>query len=107
MRKLRNPVVATSMSLADGAQLYRQHCQNCHGARGDGKGQRAAELSTQPSDFTQAAKWKTVSDGELYWQITKGQQPMPAFEDKLNEEQRWETVNFIRTFAQKSAAASQ
>src|SRR5579871_6526144 len=95
IRNLRNPVPATTAALVDGAQLYQQHCQNCHGAKGDGKGQRAAELSTAPSDFTEPSHWRNVTDGEIYWQITKGQQPMPAFEDKLNEEQRWETVNFI------------
>jgi mono/diheme cytochrome c family protein len=42
-----------------------------------------------------------LTDGELYWQTTYGRRPMPAFRDKLSEPERWEVVDYIRTFAQK------
>ncbi len=105
-KKLKNPVAPTPATLAEGKQVYGQHCENCHGEKGDGKGQKAAELSTAPTDFTDARKMSDVTDGEFFWQITKGRQPMPAFEDKLTPDQRWESVDFIRTFAMKPAAAS-
>ena len=47
-----------------------------------------------------------VTDGELFWKITHGHRPMPAFKDKLSDEQRWRTVVYIRTFAQKSATGA-
>lgn len=108
-RKLKNPVPATGESLAAGLQLYRQHCQSCHGANGDGKGEKAQELSVAPGDFTDAKKMGSVRDGELYWQITAGDRPMPAFRDKIGEEGRWQLVDYIRTFGKepsKSQAGS-
>ena len=104
-KNLQNPVPATPAALASGKQVYQQHCQSCHGANGDGKGQKAPELSTAPGDFTDAAKMSGLKDGELYWEITKGRHPMPAFEKKLTEEERWEAVDYIRAFAAKSSAS--
>ena len=105
-RKLKNPVAATPATLAEGKQLYAKHCENCHGENGDGKGQKAPELSTAPTDFTKAPKWTARADGELFYRITKGRQPMPAFDDKLSETERWEVIDYIRTFARKPAASS-
>jgi mono/diheme cytochrome c family protein len=102
-RKLKNPVPSTSESLAAGLQLYQQHCQSCHGANGDGKGEKAQELSVAPGDFTDAKKMQSVTDGELYWQITAGRRPMPAFQDKVSEEGRWQLVDYIRTFAKETS----
>jgi mono/diheme cytochrome c family protein len=104
-KNLRNPVPATPAALAAGNQIYQQHCQSCHGSNGDGKGEKAPELSTAPGDFTDAAKMSGLKDGELYWEITKGRHPMPAFEKKLTEQERWEAVDYIRTFAAKSSAS--
>lgn len=105
-RKLKNPVPATPEALAEGKQLYQQHCQRCHGANGDGHGQKAPELSVAPGDFTDVSKMSRVYDGELYWQITAGRLPMPAFKDKVNEQGRWALVDYIRTFEKKTPAAS-
>ena len=93
-RRLKNPVPATT-----GQQTYREHCQSCHGERGDGRGEKAAELAVAPGDFTDTQKMGGITDGELFWQITKGRLPMPAFAGKLSEEKRWQVVDYIRTFA--------
>jgi mono/diheme cytochrome c family protein len=99
-RKLKNPFPPNPQALAAGADIYSKHCQSCHGRAGDGKGDKAAELSVAPGDFTDTLKMSGQTDGELYWQITKGRRPMPAFANKLNEEQRWQVTDYIRTFAQ-------
>ncbi|HXU20067.1 MAG TPA: cytochrome c [Verrucomicrobiae bacterium] len=98
-RKLQNPVPSTAEALAAGKESYRQHCQSCHGERGDGKGDKAPELSVAPGDFTDVRVMHRFADGELYWQITYGRKPMPEFGSKLSEEKRWELVDYIRTFA--------
>jgi mono/diheme cytochrome c family protein len=105
-RKLKNPVVATPAALAQGKQVYAKHCENCHGENGDGKGQKAPELSTAPTNFTNASQMESRKDGEFFYRITKGRRPMPAFEDKLTEVERWEVVDYIRTFERKPAATS-
>jgi mono/diheme cytochrome c family protein len=101
-RKLKNPVPPTAEAIAAGMQLYGRHCQKCHGKNGDGQGEKAAELSVAPGDFTDAQKMRTLTDGELYWQITRGRLPMPAFADKLSEEGCWQLVDYIRTFTQET-----
>jgi mono/diheme cytochrome c family protein len=98
-RNLKNPVPATAEALAAGKEIYQQHCQRCHGVNGDGKGEKAAELSVAPGNFTDAAKMSGLTDGELFWEITEGRRPMPAFADKLSEQERWQVVDYIRTFA--------
>lgn len=98
-RKLKNPVPPTPETVAAGMQVYTNQCRSCHGKYGDGKGEKAAELSVAPGDFTNASKMSRLTDGELYWQTTYGRRPMPAFADKLNEQQRWEVVDYLRTFA--------
>jgi mono/diheme cytochrome c family protein len=104
-RKLKNPVPATSDALAAGKQNYGEHCRNCHGEKGDGRGPKAAELSVAPGDFTDARTMSRRADGELFWQITRGRLPMPAFEDKLTDVERWQLVDYIRTFAEKSSSS--
>jgi mono/diheme cytochrome c family protein len=101
-RKLKNPVPSSSEAIAAGRQLYTKHCEKCHGINGDGKGPKAADLSVAPGDFTDAQKMRTLMDGELFWQITYGRLPMPAFADKMSEQARWQLVDYIRTFAQKA-----
>lgn len=105
-RKLKNPVASTPAALADAKQLYKRHCQRCHGANGDGHGEKAPSLSVAPGDFTDASKMGRVSDGELYWQITYGRLPMPAFKDKIDENGRWELVDYIRTFTKKAPGSA-
>ena len=106
-RKLKNPYPPSAETLAAGNEVYTKHCRNCHGALGDGKGEKAAELSIAPGDFTDRSKMEELSDGELYWQISKGRRPMPAFADKLNEQQRWQVVDYIRTFEKSRNSAGQ
>jgi len=100
-RKLKNPYPSTGDAIAAGMQVYTHHCRSCHGQYGVGKGEKAGELSVAPGDFTNARKMGGLADGELYWQITRGRLPMPAFADKLNEQERWQVVDYIRTFAEK------
>ncbi|HKS68750.1 MAG TPA: cytochrome c [Candidatus Acidoferrales bacterium] len=102
-RKMKNPVPATESAIDDGMFNYSKHCKSCHGENGDGNGDRAHELSVMPSDFTDAREMSRATDGELFWKITNGHRPMPAFQNKLTDTERWEVVDYIRTFAKKSA----
>ena len=105
-RALNNPVAATPTAIAAGKQLYENHCQKCHGSNGDGKGPKAAELSSSPGDFTNAGEMNRRTDGELFWVITKGRSQMPEFKDKISEEGRWQLVNYIRTFEPRKTVSN-
>lgn len=104
-KAMPNPVPATPQAIGAGMSVYMDRCQNCHGEDGNGKGERADKLSIQPSDFTDAHTMSAQTDGELFWKISEGHRPMPAFKKKLSEEERWQLVDYVRTFAQSANTA--
>jgi len=95
-----NPVAVSDGSIAAGQATYAQNCAACHGAEGKGDGAAAAGLNPKPADF-HAAHVQGLSDGAIFYIITHGREgtAMVAWEEVLSEGQRWEVVNFLRTFA--------
>ena len=104
-KAMPNPIPATPQAIGAGMSIYMDRCQNCHGEDGNGKGERADKLSVQPADFTDAHAMSAQTDGELFWKISEGHRPMPAFQKKLSEEERWQIVDYIRTFSPSANAA--
>ena len=102
-KKLKNPVPATEEAVDNGMFNYMKHCQSCHGKDGDGNGPRAANLSVKPSNFTDTEAMGERTDGELFWQITHGRSPMPPFEGKLPDQDRWELVDYLRSLAKPAS----
>ena len=102
MKQMQNPVPASREAIGAGLMLYMDNCQSCHGENGDGKGEKAEKLSVAPANFTDTRAMSAVTDGELFWKITHGRRPMPSFRGKLTDEERWQLVVYIRTFASKS-----
>lgn len=100
-KNLKNPFPATAEALAGSGMDYAAHCQNCHGANGDGRGERAERLSVAPADFGDSHAMGLRTDGELFWMITEGHKPMPAFRGTMTDEQRWHLVDYVRAFAKK------
>jgi len=43
------------------------------------------------------------TDGQLFYWVSYGVQgtAMPAFKDSLSEEERWNVINYLRTFASR------
>jgi mono/diheme cytochrome c family protein len=102
----KNPVPANATTIAAARELYVNNCQKCHGVSGDGKVPPGATYfySTKPTNFTNARLIDSMSDGEIFWKMTNGRKPMPAFKNRLSDEQRWELVNLIRVFAHPERA---
>ncbi|MGB7228444.1 MAG: cytochrome c, partial [Candidatus Acidiferrales bacterium] len=63
--------------------------------------------STKPTNFTNAQLVDSMSDGEIFWKVSNGRKPMPAFKKRLSDAQRWELVNLIRVFAHPASAPAQ
>ena len=49
----------------------------------------------------------TVTDGEIFYQISEGRKPMPSFKKRLTEDQRWGLVLLVRSFSAPSASPIQ
>src|ERR1700722_5268611 len=98
-RNLKNPFPSTPETLTGARKDYLDHCQSCHGANGDGKGERADRLSLAPAVFRDAQALKLSTEGEMFWIITEGHKPMPAFRGTMTDEQRWHLVDYVRAFA--------
>jgi mono/diheme cytochrome c family protein len=98
---LKNPQPATAASLQNGQFLYLNHCLSCHGVNADGKGERASTISLAPANLTDRAAIGRESDGLLFWKISEGHDPMPAYKNRLSESDRWDLVNYLRTLSRK------
>jgi len=98
-KKIKNPVNADGKSISRGKELYKMNCAICHGEKGKGDGPKAVELVEKPANFSDKNMMHMMTDGDIFYKISKGKKPMPAWEDKLSENERWDLVNYIRTFA--------
>ena len=85
--------------------IYTDECAQCHGERGKGDGPEGAMHSPAPADLTDIGHMKSVTDGEIFYQISEGKKPMPSFKKRLTEDQRWGLVLFVRSFSRPPAAA--
>lgn len=95
--KMSNPVKADATSLADGKQLWLQHCSSCHGKSGKGDGPKAAQLKTLPHDLSKA-DIQGQPDGAFFYKTTEGREDMPSFKKKIpDQDDIWSIVNYIRT----------
>ena len=93
----RNPVAADAQTIATGKSLYSTHCKSCHGTKGLGDGSKAAQLKTEPGDFSKAT-FQAQTDGSLFYKTSEGRDDMPGFKKKIpDEDDRWSVVNFMRT----------
>jgi mono/diheme cytochrome c family protein len=95
-----NLVPADEISIVRGEQLYSINCVLCHGVTGLGDGVIASFLTTRkPVDLTTEVI-QSKSDGALFLTISTGvTNGMPALNENLTVRERWDVVNFLRTFS--------
>jgi mono/diheme cytochrome c family protein len=101
----KNPIAPTQESIAAGQKIYSKTCTMCHGNSGDADGPAVIELNIHPAKLSDP-QLATESDGALFWKITTGKKPMPAFGKRISETDRWHLVNYIRTLPKREAAIS-
>jgi mono/diheme cytochrome c family protein len=103
--KTKNPVPSTPESIAKGKELFldraKGNCIFCHGETGSGNEANLPRLRRKPADLSNKERMTAMTDGELFWKISKGITGiMPAGENRMKEpEERWHVVNYIRTLA--------
>ncbi len=95
-KKIKNPVVNSSESIAKGKKLFRSRCAVCHGTKGLGDGPGGKALDPKPESLiTNLVQNQT--DGEIFWKVTNGRNDMIKWGPILTEKQRWDLVNYMRT----------
>jgi mono/diheme cytochrome c family protein len=104
-KQRKNPLSLSEVNLNAAKLIYSEKCANCHGDTGKGDGSDAMMYDPAPQDLTDAGKMQKVTDGEIFYQITVGRKPMPSFKKRLTEEQRWQLVVLVRSFAAAASAS--
>ena len=108
-RAVTNPLPASEEMMAKGKALYegKAFCQVCHGPDGKGLGKDIAPGSLKgplPRNFTDR-KWQAArTDGELFWILqngSKGTAMAPFIPLILTEEEAWQVLRYVRSFAQR------
>ena len=101
-----NPTPDDSDSLARGASLYATHCASCHGDGGMGDGTAGAALDPKPAPVAHSSQM--MSDAYLFWRVSEGGVPfqtaMPVWKDILDEQSRWDVINYIRALGAGTVA---
>jgi len=96
MSSLTNPVPADSASIDRGRKEFQINCAVCHGPAGKGNGVVLKYGFFPPSigpGSPAATKW---SDGYIFGIIRNGRNLMPSY-NRIEEPDRWDIVNYVRT----------
>ncbi|HWW17968.1 MAG TPA: cytochrome c [Candidatus Saccharimonadales bacterium] len=96
-----NPVKSSPEGLAEARKVFGYDCEMCHGAKGDGKGDVVESMKLTMRDWRDAATLAKLSDGEIFYIITKGKGKMMAEGERVPEKLRWNLVNLVRALAAK------
>lgn len=95
---LTNPIAADDESLARGQAAYETYCIACHGAGGMGDGDAGKALDPTPAPIAHTSQM--LGDDHLFWRISEGgthfSTAMPAWEGVLDEQTRWDLINYVR-----------
>ena len=96
-----NPLPRTKENLLAGKTLFNTFCIVCHGKFGEGDG-LVTSLKDWPRPLfprpptLQSEKIRDYKDGQIFHVITMGQSLMPSYAEKLNEDERWQVVHYVR-----------
>lgn len=102
-REVLTPPLTGAMAQR-GAQVYAQHCVQCHGA--PGVAPDMAALALQPSPGPLVHMGRRWQPNELYWLVSNGVKMtgMPAWRFRLSEAEIWAVVAFIDELPKLSPA---
>ena len=98
---LNTPVPFDSISITNGSGFFAENCVTCHGPQGKGNGILAKSFTKTPADLLTEPHTERHTAGDFFNWLSKGipDTGMPGFEDKLDEEGRWDVVNYIHAMS--------
>ena len=91
------PVAVTHEMMEKGRERFDIFCSACHGYAGDGTGaiKNFTGPNLAPANLTQAL-FVQQPEGQIYNTIANGKNTMMSYGDKLNPEERWAVVLYVR-----------
>jgi DMSO reductase family type II enzyme heme b subunit len=103
---LRKDTANFKKHVAEGSVIYVKNCLPCHGDNLDGTGHFAHAFNPPPANFTDPGTIAMLQEGFLFWRIAKGgaglpkestpwNSVMPAWEDRLSEEDIWKVIMYL------------
>lgn len=86
------PVPANEQTYLAGAQIYRQHCEVCHGAPAGDQSAIAKGMFPKPPKLLQGKGVTDDEPGETFWKVSNGIRltGMPSFRGPLSDTQMWQ-----------------
>lgn len=82
----------------DAATIYKGKCAMCHGADGTGNTPAGKKLNARDFHAPEVAK---QTDEQLLETTKNGKNKMPAYKDKLKDDELKSLVGYIRELAKK------
>ncbi len=105
-----NPFPITEEGMVRGANIYNIFCAICHGEAGNGLGyiydtdqNPQAKYPAAPASFLRP-EFLEASNGRYYHAIMYGYNVMGAYADKMNYEERWQVIHYIRSLQAKETS---
>ncbi|MBI3629797.1 MAG: cytochrome c [Candidatus Rokubacteria bacterium] len=103
---LRKDPAGYKASVAAGYETYIRNCVYCHGDNLDGHGHFAYGFNPPPANFEDPGTIAMLQEAYLFWRIAKGgpglprestpwNSVMPAWEDRLTEDQIWQVIMYV------------
>ncbi len=97
-KTMKNPLAGQQAAIDAGKIVYARNCLSCHGKTLKGTGNVPSLID---------GKLKGVTEGEIFWFVTKGDKPngMPSWAF-MPEEKRWQVVSYVDAVASGKATAA-
>jgi DMSO reductase family type II enzyme heme b subunit len=103
---LRKDAAGFKRHVDEGGVIYVRNCMFCHGDNLDGGGHFAHAFNPPPANFMDPGTIAMLQEAYLFWRIAKGgpglpkesapwSSVMPAWEDRLTEEEIWKVVLYL------------
>ncbi|CAG0962352.1 cytochrome c-L [Planctomycetaceae bacterium] len=103
----KNALNGNADAIKAGESTFKTACVSCHGTEADGNSDAGKALKPQAGNL-RAADFQAMSDGYIFWRITKGGvganisgSAMQAFDAQFTDDQRWQLVAYLRSLSAK------
>jgi putative copper resistance protein D len=98
----RSTIPYLTMSIVAGMRNFNTLCTACHGVGALGDGPARGSLPGRPPANLSEPHTALHTAGDMYWWMGHGipESGMPPFADQLDEQARWDTINFLRAFSE-------